>query len=310
MDDAESTYRTLLESTRAIPWRIEWSTMEFTYIGPQIVDLLGWSQESWRSVDDWAARIHADDRDRVVGFCVAQSQAGIDHEADYRALAVDGSFVWMRDVVHVVRKDEQVEALVGFMFDITERKRNEEELLRLQRELEEYSFRDGLTGVANRRRFDRTLDAAWEDARTHGRPLGLVLLDLDYFKQFNDGHGHLAGDDCLIRVARLLAEEAREGDLVARIGGEEFAVLLPDTDTLTARRLAESFRTRVLEDAIVHGRSEVSEYVTVSVGLRSVVPGAGENPRSFVESVDEMLYAAKQKGRNRVQGRPSSLPPR
>ena len=86
-------YKTLLESTHAIPWKIDWATMQFSYIGPQIETLLGWSPQSWVSVDDWAARMHPDDRDSVVNFCVAQSQAGVDHEDDYRALTKDNGYV-------------------------------------------------------------------------------------------------------------------------------------------------------------------------------------------------------------------------
>src|SRR5689334_1528202 len=99
----DDVYKTLLESTKAIPWKIDWATMRFAYIGPQIEQLLGWAPDSWKTVDDWATRMHADDRDRIVGFCVAQSKAGVDHEADYRALHADGTFRWIRDVVHVVR---------------------------------------------------------------------------------------------------------------------------------------------------------------------------------------------------------------
>jgi PAS domain S-box-containing protein len=121
LQDAD-VYRTLLESTKAIPWKIDWASMRFAYIGPQIETLLGWSQDSWQTVDDWVARMHPDDRETVVGFCVAQSQAGVDHEADYRALTADGRNVWIRDVVHVVRRpDGTVDSLIGFMFDISER---------------------------------------------------------------------------------------------------------------------------------------------------------------------------------------------
>src|SRR6185436_19989384 len=95
----EGVYKTLLESTKAIPWKIDWATMRFAYIGPQIETLLGWAQDSWLTVEDWATRIHADDREQVVQFCVAQSKAGMDHEADYRALTRDGGYVWIRDVV-------------------------------------------------------------------------------------------------------------------------------------------------------------------------------------------------------------------
>lgn len=127
-DSGDAIYKTLLESTKAIPWKIDWATKEFSYIGPQIESLLGWTSASWVSVADWVERMHADDRDQVFNFCVAQSLAGIDHEADYRALTKDGGFVWIRDVVHVVRTaDGGVESLVGFMFDITERKHLEQQ---------------------------------------------------------------------------------------------------------------------------------------------------------------------------------------
>ncbi len=119
-------YKTLLESTQAITWKIDRATMKFAYIGRKIETLLGRSQKSWLSMDDWAERMHPDDRDDVVKFCVAQSQAGVDHEADYRALTKDNGYVWIRDVVHVVRNDSgEVESSIGSVFDITERKRTE-----------------------------------------------------------------------------------------------------------------------------------------------------------------------------------------
>ncbi|HXH64295.1 MAG TPA: PAS domain-containing protein [Mariprofundaceae bacterium] len=135
----ESTdqYRTLLESTQAIPWRLNWRTQRFEYIGPQIERLLGWPQDSWQTVGDWASRIHADERDAVVDFCITQSMSGTDHEADYRALTRDGDFVWIRDYVHVIRNGDEVEALVGFMFDISERKRLEQSLESANAELRE-----------------------------------------------------------------------------------------------------------------------------------------------------------------------------
>jgi len=176
----ESVYKTLLESTRAIPWKIDWATMQFVYIGPQIEPLLGWAQDSWISVEDWATRMHPEDQEWVVNFCVSQSKSGVDHEADYRALHKDGHYVWIRDVVHVVRNAEGgVEALVGFMFDISERKKTEQELAALQKKLEEYSFRDGLTGLANRRMFDTVMEESWHrhyDSPLRGCPTSWVSL--------------------------------------------------------------------------------------------------------------------------------------
>ena len=134
-------YKTLLESTRAIPWKIDWHTRRFTYIGPQIEALLGWKRDSWCTVEDWATRMHPEDRAHVVQFCADRSHCGVDHEADYRALTAAGDYVWIRDVVHVICNEQgDVEALVGFMFDISERKRTEQELDQLRRELEELSF--------------------------------------------------------------------------------------------------------------------------------------------------------------------------
>lgn len=220
-NDSE-VYKTLLESTKAIPWKIDWKTMKFAYIGPQIENLLGWKPESWVGAEDWAARIHPADRDKVVNFCIAQSKAGVDHEADYRALTEDGHYVWIRDVVHVMRDASgEVEALVGFMFDISERKKTEEQLLRLQKQLEDYSFKDGLTGVANRRMFDSILDLEWAKAMSSKQPLSLLMLDIDCFKQYNDYYGHIKGDDCLKRVASVLGlAGTRSRDFFARFGGE------------------------------------------------------------------------------------------
>jgi len=303
LPESPDVYRTLLESTRAIPWKIDWASMRFAYIGPQIEALLGWTPDSWRSVDDWVQRMHPEDRDYVVNFCVSQSQAGIDHEADYRALTRDGGYVWIRDVVHVVRHpDGEVDCLIGFMFDISERKRAEEELLRLHRELEQLSLTDGLTGIANRRMFDQRLEAEWADARRNGKPLSLVVLDIDHFKQFNDAHGHVAGDECLRQVALALRGIVhRPRDVVARFGGEEFILLLPETDAAAARILAGHCMARIAELKIAQGGGDGGAYVTASLGVGTAQVQGDASARAFLESVDGCLYAAKRAGRNRIE---------
>lgn len=295
-------YKTLLESTKAIPWRIDWKTMSFTYIGPQIEELLGWKPESWVNADDWATRMHDEDRDFVVNFCVSQSRDGIDHEADYRALTASGGYVWIRDVVHVVRNEAgEVDSLVGFMFDISERKKNKQELLRLQRELEELSYKDALTDIANRRMFELMIEREWASAYRNQRPLSLIFLDIDFFKQYNDCYGHLGGDECLKRVATLLCGGAnRAQDIVARYGGEEFVMILPETDNNAACQIAEKCRKLILDAQIPHAKSSVSAYLTVSQGVGAIVPTENDTSAAFIESVDKLLYQAKQKGRNTV----------
>lgn len=300
-DDA-GVYRTLLESTRAIPWRIDWATMRFTYIGPQIEALLGWSPSSWQSVDDWAARMHEDDRQKTVDFCVAQSKQGVDHEADYRALTRDGDYVWIRDVVHVLRRpDGSVEALVGFMFDITARKQAEDKILQLQRELEVLSYRDSLTGVANRRMFDTLYPVEWAKAHATGEPLSLLVVDVDYFKQYNDYYGHMQGDECLRQVAAVLdAGASRSRDLCARLGGEEFVLLLPATDAEAARNVAERCRRLLAQKELAHARSGVGRLVTVSIGAGTIVPSKQDRAEVFLDRIDRRLYQAKSAGRDQV----------
>jgi diguanylate cyclase (GGDEF)-like protein/PAS domain S-box-containing protein len=300
--DDPGVYRTLLESTRAIPWRIDWSTMRFTYIGPQIEELLGWSPSTWLSVNDWADRIHEEDRQKTVDFCVAQSQQGVDHEADYRALTRDGDHVWIRDVVHVVRREDgSVDSLVGFMFDITARKQAEDKILQLQRELEVLSYRDSLTGVANRRMFDALYPVEWAKARATGEPLSLVVIDIDYFKQYNDHYGHMQGDECLRRVAQAMDEGAsRSRDLCARLGGEEFVLLLPATDAEAARNVAERCRKLLAHKAIPHARSGGGRLVTVSMGVGTIAPGAQDDADVFLDRIDRRLYQAKSAGRDRI----------
>ncbi len=302
MDADPAVYKTLLESTRAIPWRIDWATATFSYIGPQIEALLGWEPASWKTVEDWAMRMHPDERAWAVDFCVAQSKAGVDHEADYRALTKDGRYVWIRDVVHVVRNEQgDVEALVGFMFDISERKKGEQKLLELQRELERLSFKDGLTGVGNRRHFENVLEREWQRARDSRQPLSVVMIDIDYFKQYNDRYGHVAGDDCLRRVGRLLDDATgRPRDFVARFGGEEFVLVLPDTDADTALRISERCHARIAAEGIAHESSPVARVLTVSIGVGTIVPDGDAQPLGFIAEVDRALYLAKRQGRNRI----------
>ena len=302
LDADSAVYKTLLESTKAIPWKINWSTLQFSYIGPQIEALLGWSPDSWLTVEDWASRMHPDDRAWVVDFCVAQSKAGTDHEADYRALTKDGQYIWIRDVVHVVRKENgEVDSLIGFMFDITERKDTEQKLIELQKQLEELSFKDGLTGVFNRRMFDSVMEVEWANAKRNRQPLSLIMLDIDYFKQYNDYYGHIQGDECLKRVANVLACVAtRSRDFFARYGGEEFILVLPETDEVAAFKIAERCRNVIFKAQIPHEKSLVSQLLTLSIGISTITPTRNDEAIKFIATVDKQLYVAKEKGRNSI----------
>lgn len=160
---------------------------------------------------------------------------------------------------------------------------------------------DGLTQVANRRLFDDTLAQEWRRLQRDRLPLALVLVDVDYFKDYNDFYGHLAGDDCLRQIARSLSQAIkRPADLIARYGGEEFAALLPNTKTEGAFHVAQRIQDYIHNLAIPHGRSQVREIVTVSIGASALVPSLDQSPEDLIASADRALYQAKQNGRDRI----------
>ncbi|MDD3325527.1 MAG: diguanylate cyclase [Zoogloea sp.] len=170
-------------------------------------------------------------------------------------------------------------------------------------ELTRLSSLDGLTGIPNRRQFDETLLREWRRACRQGKPLSMLLCDVDRFKQFNDGYGHQVGDECLKAVARTLQSTLRRpADLVARYGGEEFAVILPDTDLGGALLVAEAMRASVEGLRITHRYAgPESGVVTISAGVATLVPARGHSDSAdLIRQADEALYQAKEGGRNRI----------
>lgn len=166
--------------------------------------------------------------------------------------------------------------------------------------LERLSVVDPLTGIANRRAFDRGLEREWVRAARHGHALGLVMMDIDHFKAYNDTYGHVAGDSCLRDVAQALQHLVRSSvDLVARYGGEEFAILLPETDPGKVAAVAERARATVSGLAIPHAGSPTADHVTISTGRALRYPRREAAPRDLVSAADGALYQAKASGRNR-----------
>jgi len=193
-------------------------------------------------------------------------------------------------------------AVVTTFTDITERKQVEE-MLRNQAQRDRLIARtDGLTKVANRRCFDERLQSEWPTLIEGQKLLSLIMLDVDYFKRFNDCYGHQAGDTCLVKVASSAALAVkRSSDLLARYGGEEFAVILPHTDAAGAIAVAESIQKAIRDLGIPHQQSDVSDIVTVSMGIATVIPSLGSSPDELVALADRALYDAKQLGRDRIK---------
>lgn len=179
------------------------------------------------------------------------------------------------------------------------------QLAEANQELRRLSSQDGLTGIANRRCFDQALEAEWRRARRSGMPLGLIMLDVDYFKRYNDTYGHQKGDDCLKAVADAIGESVgRGGDLVARYGGEEFVILLPETPAPGGMQIAERVLSSIRAKALVHESSDVASIVTASLGLCVGVPTQSSCPADLIKAADNALYRAKCRGRNVCQFQP------
>ncbi|MEB8430790.1 diguanylate cyclase [Cocleimonas sp. KMM 6892] len=203
----------------------------------------------------------------------------------------------------------------GIVRDITERKEQESQLIAVQQILSEnneqllgLSIKDGLTGIANRRCFDDTLDAEIKRAIRHQSSISLILFDIDHFKLYNDHYGHVEGDECLTKLANLVSEIFnRDGDLVARYGGEEFAVILPLTNESIAIKFAEVIREKIVEAAIPHEKSPTASYVSVSLGVATLDVGEFSTGSELVDLADKALYRAKSEGRNQVYSKEMSL---
>ena len=184
---------------------------------------------------------------------------------------------------------------------VAARVRTHLELKRSKDRLRALTYLDGLTGIANRRQFDQCLEQEWQRTGRSGRPLSLVMGDVDCFKSYNDHFGHAAGDECLRQLAAVFRSALRRpGDLAARYGGEEFICILPDTDEAGARLVAEQIQAQLAALALPHPYSEAAPLVTVSLGLATAWPSPSAGPASLLAAADRNMYRAKRLGRNGV----------
>lgn len=181
------------------------------------------------------------------------------------------------------------------------RVRNHLRIVHQYKLLDQLAYLDGLTEISNRRRFEEVFHKEWARAARSAMPFSLAMVDVDYFKQYNDHYGHAMGDLTLQKIAKALDGVLRRpADFIARYGGEEFVMLLPETDAAAAKMIADRARQVVIEQNIPHNFSKVASLVSVSVGLATIYLDNKISPQTFLEAADQNLYQAKQRGRNRV----------
>ena len=272
-----------------------------TYVSPAIESMNGWKPEELvnRKLSE---QTHPDDREKVEDAVHRLRQGSDAIIIECRIQKRNGDYIWVESSLRMFRdgRTRIPSGILSLLRDISQRKHSEDLLLRAYQALEELAVSDPLTGVANRRRFDERLTSDWSRSMRLLKPISLLLIDADHFKQHNDTHGHLSGDNRLKQIAEAATEAAkRPEDLVARFGGDEFAVILPDTDNEGALEVGNKIRTFLERRAA--GLDENREgFVTISIGCATAIPKKGEQAEALIQIADEALYEAKRNGRNRL----------
>lgn len=299
---SEERYRSLVVAIAQIVWTTDAR-------GEVVEDQPAWRAFTGQSPDDikgagWLAALHPDDRDRVAAAWSAAVQARRLFEAEYRLRGHDAEYrSFSVRAVPVMEKNGTVREWVGVCTDVTDRRRHEEELAtvnaRMMEFLREQAVRDPLTGLFNRQYLDETLVRELRRSKRYKSPLSVVMIDIDHFKLFNDTYGHAAGDEVLKQLGKSLCDTMRASDIACRYGGEEFVLVLLDSDLAAALPSVERICLEIKRKQCVY-RGQALPAITVSAGLAQY-PVHGTSPDELLRAADEALYAAKNAGRDRIE---------
>ncbi len=307
LEESEQRYRSVITSmTEGIVLQL--ADGQITACNPSAERILGLTPDQmmgrtsvdmdWRTIKEDGSPFPGEEHPAMVTLRTGQPQSNVVMGICKR----DRTLTWIsiNSQPLLYPNQSQPYAVVTTFADITEQKQVEE-ILRHQAELERLmATTDGLTQVTNRRGFDERLQSEWLRLMRGQQELSLIMLDVDFFKRYNDCYGHLAGDICLVQVARAAAQAVkRSSDLFVRYGGEEFAVILPNTDAPGAIAVAEFIQQAIRDLKIPHRKSDVSDFVTISMGIATIIPSFGTSSDELLARADKALYSAKQQGRDR-----------
>jgi len=292
LEKSVATYRTLVEQIPAITYIATLDRSRILFVSPQIEAILGFCQDDFLANQEiWSQQIHADDRDRVLEEVRQSLEDNIPFHSEYRICSKHGEYLWVKDAASKVIDHEQALYLQGVVYDISERKASEEKLLMM-------AHHDQLTGLANRVLFHDRLDQVVAHSKRHKQKFAVLYLDLDGFKAVNDDLGHEAGDKLLVEAAHRLKSHVREVDTVARMGGDEFVMLLTDVDGMDG---ASSVARKVLQLMNKPIRLLTHEIIiTPSIGI-TLAPDDSLNADILLKNADMAMYRAKSSGRNNYQ---------
>ena len=282
-------------------WYLDFITGEVSYNRLK-VEILGYSQDDIPNPVPYSfftSLIHPDDYLPVMKNMKDHMDNLTNvYEVEYRIKAKDGTYKWFYDRGKVTQRDKNNQAVLaaGIVFDITQKKLNEMRLIEEKKKLITESLTDPLTGILNRRAILEELSQRMNHHLYDFEHLSILMLDIDFFKKINDNYGHIVGDKVLIKVSEIISQLIRGFDTVGRYGGEEFLVILPNTNSENAYKAAERIRKKIEETEF-----DDIEHLTVSIGFTSYTD---ESIESLINKADQNLYEAKRTGRNKVVGNP------
>jgi len=272
-----------------------------SYVSSASESMGGWKPEEASALAGLQL-VHPEDQPKAEAAMRALRSGSEGAMVECRVRKRNGEYLWVEAALRVVHDPGAGVPLgiLNIVRDISERKRSEQQLQDAYRAVEALALTDGLTGLANRRRFDQYLATEWRRGMRARQPLSLLMLDVDLFKAYNDSYGHQRGDSCLKQIAESCMDVvSRPGDLVARFGGEEFVVTMPNTESEGAMQVAEEICEALRSRRLPHNGSPLG-IVTTSIGCATLVPAFGKHAPDLIAIADYALYAAKHNGRNQV----------